>query len=159
MIPAAERKNIMSIALINARTAKTLIDDQGKNIDTYEKLVLRYEVEWHRKFALSFACLTLFFIGAPLGAIIRKGGIGLPTVVSIGMFIIFYVISIIGEKAAKQGAVDMITGMWIPTAVLFPIGLYLTYRANRDAIHIVSMDDTRRFFKNIYQKAKMGFSR
>ena len=77
---------------------------------------------WHRKFTLSFACLIFFFIGAPLGAIIRKGGLGMPVVVSILMFIAYYILMITGEKFAREDAWSMVNGMWFAFVCFSPIG-------------------------------------
>jgi lipopolysaccharide export system permease protein len=93
----------------------------------------RHKSEWHRRFALSFACLIFFFIGAPLGAIIRKGGLGFPMVVSVVMFVIYYIIDLTGLKMAREGIWEAYQGMWLSTAVLFPIGVFLTYKAAVDA--------------------------
>jgi lipopolysaccharide export system permease protein len=93
----------------------------------------RYDMEWHRKFSLSLACIVLFFIGAPLGAIIRKGGLGTPIIIAVLFFVLYYVISMIGEKAAKGGALSPLTGMWMSTAVVMPISIFLTYKATRDS--------------------------
>ena len=93
----------------------------------------KYSVEWHRKFTLAISCILLFFIGAPLGAIIKKGGFGLPLVISLLLFIIYYVLSIFGEKLAKQGTLTGFTGMWMSTFILFPLALFLTYKASRDS--------------------------
>jgi lipopolysaccharide export system permease protein len=150
-LPAAKRKPLINNTLVMARQVKTMLEDQATNIENYRKLVARYKIEWHRKFALSLACLTLFFIGAPLGAIIRKGGLGMPTVVSIFMFLIFYVLSIVGEKSAKQGAIEAYIGMWIPTMTLLPIGFILTYQANRDAISF-SMDRIIAPFRKLFSR-------
>jgi len=90
-------------------------------------------VEWHRKFTLSIACIVLFFIGAPLGAIIRKGGLGMPVVISVVFFIIFHILSITGEKLAKEDEIPVHQGMWLATAILFPIGVFLTYKATSDS--------------------------
>ena len=133
-----------------ARSLSDMYHGQAEDLNNEEKEIRKYEIEWHRKFSLSIACLTLFFIGAPLGAIIRKGGIGYPTVVAIFMFLIYYVISIIGERAAREGAIGMFTGMWISTLVLLPIGLYLTYRANRDSVSF----NYRNFIKRILSMIK-----
>lgn len=107
----------------------------------YNKLLLgepqvymnRHASEWHRKFALSFACLIFFFIGAPLGAIIRKGGFGFPVVISVLMFVVYYIIDLTGYKMAREGLWDAFQGMWLSSAVLFPIGVFLTYKAAVDA--------------------------
>ncbi len=144
-IPVPDRSTTVSRALNTARTLKEVVRVQGEDIANYEKMHRRYRMEWHRKFALSLACLTLFFIGAPLGAIIRKGGLGMPTVVSIIMFMIFYMLSIMGERSAKEGALTPFVGMWMPTFVLMPIGFYLTWRANVDKISF-SFDKIGRMF-------------
>lgn len=107
----------------------------------YNKLLLgepimylnRHSSEWHRKFALSFACLIFFFIGAPLGAIVRKGGFGFPVVISVLMFVVYYIIDLTGYKMAREGIWEAYQGMWLSTAVLLPIGIFLTYKAAVDA--------------------------
>ncbi|MDD4923206.1 MAG: LptF/LptG family permease, partial [Bacteroidales bacterium] len=93
----------------------------------------RSSIEFHRKFTLSFACLIFFFIGAPLGAIIRKGGIGMPAVVSVFLFIFYYMIDVTGYKFARDGVWDPILGGWISSAALLPLGLFLTYKAINDS--------------------------
>lgn len=90
-------------------------------------------MEKHRKFTWSVACLIFFFIGAPLGAIIRKGGLGMPTVVSIFMFILYYMVAISGEKAAREDVWTMFEGMWLSTFIFFPFGFFLTYKAATDS--------------------------
>lgn len=95
--------------------------------------VRRHQVEWHRKFTLSFACLIFFFIGAPLGAIIRKGGLGMPVVISVVMFIIYYIIDNTGYKMAREGLWSTFAGMWLSSFVLLPVGIFLTYKAVKDA--------------------------
>ncbi len=92
-----------------------------------------HKIEWHRKISLSLACLVLFMIGAPLGSIIRKGGLGSPLVFSIAFFMIFYFLGTTGEKFAKEGAWEPMMGMWFSTVVLVPMGLFLTYKAMRDS--------------------------
>jgi lipopolysaccharide export system permease protein len=82
---------------------------------------------------LSVACIILFFIGAPLGAIIRKGGLGAPIVASTLLFIFYYILSIVGEKMAKSGAIDPAWGMWMSSIILFPVGFFLTWKSNNDS--------------------------
>jgi lipopolysaccharide export system permease protein len=94
----------------------------------------RSSIEYHRKFTLSFACLIFFFIGAPLGAIIRKGGIGVSTLVSVILFIIYYMIDTAGYKFARDGVWEPILGGWLSSAILFPLGLFLTYKAVKDSV-------------------------
>lgn len=98
-----------------------------------EKSLRLHKIEWHRKISLSLACLVLFMIGAPLGSIIRKGGLGSPMIFSIAFFMAFYFLGTTGEKFAKEGAWNPLTGMWFSTFVLIPIGLFLTYKAMRDS--------------------------
>lgn len=96
--------------------------------------VRRHLTEWHKKFTLSFACLIFFFIGAPLGAIIRKGGLGMPVVISVFLFIFYYIIDNIGFKMARDGIWEAWEGMWLSAAVLAPLGIFLTYKAVNDSV-------------------------
>lgn len=92
-----------------------------------------HAIEWHRKFTLSFACIVLFLIGAPLGSIIRKGGLGTPMVSAIAFFVVFFLLNNFGEKLAKSGQWSVYAGMWLSSMFLIPVGLFLTYKAMRDA--------------------------
>jgi lipopolysaccharide export system permease protein len=145
------RRIIIQSALNNSRNAKTLIHASNDDLHEREKLIYRHEIEWNRKFTLSFACLVLFFIGAPLGAIIRKGGLGLPVVFSTLFFVIFHVMSITGEKFAREGVLTTATGMWLASMVLLPIGVFLTYKATTDS-DLFEGDAYLRFFKRIFTK-------
>jgi len=98
-----------------------------------KQLITLHEVIWHQKFKLSVACLLFFFVGAPLGAIIRKGGLGMPVVMSVFIFVIYHVISMTAEKAVKTGEMDVTLGIWLSTAVILPLGLFLTWKATTDA--------------------------
>ena len=104
--------------------------------DTYKdnkKIISLHGIEWHRKFTLSFACFVLFLIGAPLGSIIRKGGLGTPLVLAIIFFVLFFLLNNFGEKLAKSGQWDVFSGMWMSSIILIPFGLFLTYKAMRDS--------------------------
>lgn len=127
-----ERLTVVEAASNIARSAKAYVESVAIDKENEVDSIIRYDIEWHRKFTLSIACLVLFFIGAPLGAIIRKGGLGMPVVISIVFFIIFHVLSISGEKLAKEGTIPAIEGMWIATVTLLPIGIILTYKATAD---------------------------
>ena len=109
--------------------------------------VRRHLIELHRKFTLSFACLIFFFIGAPLGAIIRKGGLGMPAVVSVLMFLVYYIIDNTGYKMAREGLWEVYQGMWLSSSVLLPIGIFLTYKAAVDAT-LFSSDHYQKIFEN-----------
>lgn len=98
-----------------------------------DRNIRHHKVEWHRKFTLSFACFIFFFIGAPLGAIIRKGGLGMPVVVSVLLFIVYYIIDNVGRKMARDGVWDAWQGIWLSSFVLLPLGIFLTYKAMNDS--------------------------
>ncbi len=131
--PNAQQLRIIESATNIARSAKAYSESILNEYETEDYSKLKYEVEWHRKFTLSIACIVLFFIGAPLGAIIRKGGLGMPVVISVVFFIIFHILSITGEKLAKEGEIQVYQGMWLATAILFPIGVFLTFKATSDS--------------------------
>jgi len=98
-----------------------------------QRTLWQHQIEWHRKISLSVACLVLFLIGAPLGSIIRKGGLGSPLVFAIIFFMLFYFSSTTGEKMAKEGEIAPQLGMWLSTFFLVPVGIFLTYKAMRDS--------------------------
>ena len=123
-------------------------------VDIDDLLLFSYQIEWHRKFSLALACFLFFFIGAPLGTIIRKGGIGVPLVITVVFFAFYFVISIIGEKMAKSGEIMPWIGMWLSTFVIFPICIFLTYKATMDSA--VLSPDT---YLNIVKKIKQFFTR
>lgn len=129
--PVKSRVNIT--ALEYAREAQASISRNYEDIYQRSKHIAKHRIEWHRKFTLSFACLIFFFIGAPLGAIIRKGGFGLPIVVSIVFFIIYYIITMMGLKFAREGVLPPYQGMWLSSVIILPLGIFLTYKATTDA--------------------------
>jgi lipopolysaccharide export system permease protein len=108
----------------------------------------RYEVDWHKKLTLPFACLVFFFIGAPLGAIVRKGGLGTPAVISIFFFVVWYVISLSGEKLVEENLISSIAGMWASSYILLPVGIFLTYKASTDSV-IMNVETYLLFFRKI----------
>lgn len=127
------KAEIAMVALDKARS-------NMQNLNLYEEQILarkrhinKYDMERHRKFTLSIAVFIFFFVGAPLGAIIRKGGLGMPVVVSILLFIAYYIVSMTGEKSAREDVWQMITGMWFSTFIFFPIGVWLSYMAGTDS--------------------------
>lgn len=107
---------------------------RNEAVEDQEYYVRKHEVEWHQRITLSLACLLFFFVGAPLGAIIRKGGLGMPTIISVGIFILYYIINTSGMKMARDGSINMVVGMWMSTFILTPAGAYLTFMANRDSV-------------------------
>ncbi len=131
--PGMNRISVLDLASELARNAKTVISTADDEFKEMQDSIARREIEWQRKITFSVACFILFFIGAPLGAIIKKGGLGMPVVVSTLFFILFYILSITGEKFAREQVTSVITGMWAPSVILFPIGIFLTYKASMDS--------------------------
>lgn len=129
----AERSNLHDVALNMVRNHVNYLDRSLEERRGREEQLARFQVELHRKPMLAFACLVFFFIGAPLGAIIRKGGMGLPTVFAIIFFLVFHIISFSSEKLVIAGGVGAWPGMWISTLVLLPIGALLTWKAATDS--------------------------
>ena len=99
-----------------------------------DKNIRRHQSDWHKKITLSLSCLIFFFIGAPLGAIIRKGGLGLPVVISVVIFVLYYIIDSGSTRVARSGEMDIILGTWMSTIVLAPIGAFFTYKSNKDSV-------------------------
>ncbi len=114
-----------------------------------QKTINRHWVEWHRKFTLSFACFIFFFIGAPLGSIIRKGGLGMPIVMSVILFIIYYILDNVGYKMTRDGVWIHWIGMWFSSFILFPLGIFLTYKAMNDSV-ILNADAYLGFLKKVF---------
>ena len=151
--PIDKTTDVLTIesALNTARSIKSYISGSYEEMDTRRYQIAKYNVEWHRKFTLSVACFVLFLIGAPLGAIIRKGGMGLPLVISILFFLAYHITSITGEKLAKEGSMTTFRGMWLSTFFLLPIGIFLIYKATHDSM-IFDSETYKSFFKRIFRR-------
>lgn len=148
-----EQQRAISNALQYAREVKQRVQDDVHYYEAQELSVIKCKIEWHRKFTLSFACFIFFFIGAPLGAIIRKGGLGMPVVVSVLLFIIYYIISMMGERSAREAAISPALGMWISAVILLPLGIILTYKSVTDS-EMMSTDSYKLFFSKLLKKFK-----
>ncbi len=129
----AQKLSLIESAANITRSVKAYVESLSSDMENDRNSMIRYDIEWHRKFTLSVACIVLFFIGAPLGAIIRKGGLGMPVVISIVFFIFFHILSVTGEKLTKEGTLAAYEGMWVATIVLLPIGIFLTHKATSDS--------------------------
>lgn len=128
-----QQQAAVSAALNNARSAKGYVDYCVSDVGETKHTRIRFDIEWHRKFTLSVACLVMFFIGAPFGAIVRKGGFGLPVVISVVLYILYHIFTITGEKMVKTEASSATFGMWLAIIVLSPVGIVLTYLASTDS--------------------------
>ena len=142
---------IIETAINQARSTKMYVTVYKNDIKHKKSLIVKHQIEWHRKFTLAFACILLFFIGAPLGAIIRKGGLGMPLVVSILFFLIFHVLSIISEKFIKEDVLLPYQGMWLTSAIFLPVGIFLTYKATTDSV-IFDIDIYTKFVKELFNR-------
>jgi len=133
VVPQNMQRTVMDNAINQATQLKDILMNKNLEYKQYEDKGIRYNIEFHRKFTLAVSCLLLFGIGAPLGAIIRKGGLGLPVVMAIIFFLIYHVISTMAEKSAKDGSLDPMIGMWMAIIVLTPLAVFLTYKSTTDS--------------------------
>lgn len=147
------RDMILTSAVSQISYITNTLDIKANEEKIYMDRNIRYDMEWQRKFTLAVSCLLLFGIGAPLGAIIRKGGLGLPVVMAIIFFLIYHILSTVSEKSAKEGNMDVIIGMWFAIIVLTPLAIFLTYKATTDS----SLFDAERYkakLEKLWQKLR-----
>lgn len=142
------QKRAIQNALRTARSNREYIINQSKVAKYKDEMYVRHFLEWHKKFSLSISCIILFFIGAPLGAIIRKGGLGMPVIVSVSIFIIFHILNITFEKMGRQLTLEPWFAIWLPSLILTPIGIFLTQRAATDS-GLMSAEGWSKFFSPI----------
>jgi lipopolysaccharide export system permease protein len=133
LIPAEEKMSVVESAGYQFQSLQNNLASLVNLYKEQQHAETMHAIEWHRKFTLSFACIVLFLIGAPLGAIIRKGGLGAPMVSAIAFFVVFFLLNNFGEKLAKSGQWSVYAGMWLSSLFLIPVGLFLTYKAMRDS--------------------------
>lgn len=169
VMPTADIKHVIDIdSVLNgtAGVSRMTILQQGLNraqriyqeyqfkaldVEDDMKTIRRHGIELQKKFTLSFAVIIFFFIGAPLGAIIRKGGFGMPLVISVFLFIIYYIIDNTGYKLARDGRLDVVSGMWLSSVILLPLGVFLTYKALHDS-SVFNLDAYKAFFMRLVGK-------
>lgn len=148
LIPDSLKTEVYSQTLNDVSNARNLLQMESSDYKSLSDDTTQHQIEWHKKLSLSIACLVLFFIGAPLGSIIRKGGLGMPLVMALLFFMIFYLLNIFGEKFTKDHVLIPIVGMWLPVIVLSPIGFFLTYKAMHDS-QLFNKEYYYRLFRNI----------
>ena len=146
LMPIDSKVRAIDRSLSYARNVSHSIHMEKASFENQKEVIRRHEIEWHKKFTLSFACFIFFFIGAPLGSIIRKGGLGPPVVISVVFFIVYYIISMIGERSAREGVLDSWQGMWMSSILLLPLGVLLTWKAVTDS-EILNSDLYINFFR------------
>lgn len=148
-----KKLNVDEYALSKLANVRVHYQNVQENFKDDIEYLNRHKIEFHRKFALSLACVILFFIGAPLGAIIKKGGLGMPIVVSVISFIIYYVLGEMGNMLARSGTIAPWFGMWVSSIVFLPIGIFLTIKATSDA-KILSAEEWKRKLNLLFNKNK-----
>lgn len=144
----ADQKNVLQNAEAQVSMAKNNLEFNGYVLSDTQKNIREHEIEWWRKVTLSLSCIVFFFVGAPLGAIIRKGGLGLPVIISVIIFLIYFILDTTGTKLGKDGTWEPWLGMWLSTIVLAPVGIFLTYKANNDSV-LFNMEMYTGFFRKL----------
>ena len=151
-VPDSSLSSVLQTTMSSVRSIKLLMDNSALDKKIQTENYLKFDVEYHKKFTLSFACILLFLIGAPLGAIIRKGGLGMPLVVALVFFITFYFLNTTGEKLSKTGAVIPWIGMWMSTGILMPFAVWLIIAARND-----SQIFNKEWYTRLWRKVKKLF--
>jgi lipopolysaccharide export system permease protein len=147
----SQKQQILKVASSTIDASNFSIESTLFEMNNKQKNINSHWIALYDKFVIAFACILMFFIGAPLGAIIRKGGLGLPIVFAILIFIIFHFINTFGKKVAQENGITPFLGCWMSTIVLSPLAILLTYRATND-IGLINMDVILAPFQKIYQK-------
>jgi lipopolysaccharide export system permease protein len=132
LFPASKKVQIVNLALNSANSTNQIIDSNKNNFESKAIWLNKHIIAYHDKFVLAFACIILFFVGAPLGALIRKGGLGLPIVIAVVLFLTYHFFGIFAKNSAEKGSFSPIIGSWLSTAIMLPLSIYLTTRATND---------------------------
>ena len=143
-------QNCVTTAISNLQAVKSYVDISKSDLEFKESNYINYYCEWYRKFSLSFACLVLLFVGCAMGAIVRKGGFGMPILIAVLYFVLFHVLNVIGEKLTKGMVIPPLVGMWLASIVLLPLALFLTYKANNDSV-VFRME----WYGNMFNRIKL----
>ncbi len=143
-----QKQKVLSSAVSRAENVANDLEFKKFTMESNDYRIRKHKTEWHKKITISLSCLLFFFIGAPLGGIIRKGGLGMPVIVSVLVFIIYYIIDNTGYKMARDGKWIVWMGMWTSSAVLAPLGAFLTYKSNKDSV-VLNADAYINWFKKI----------
>ena len=143
-----QKQKVLSSAVSRAENVANDLGFKKFTMENNDYNIRKHKTEWHKKITISLSCLLFFFIGAPLGGIIRKGGLGMPVIVSVLVFIIYYIIDNTGYKMARDGKWIVWMGMWTSSAVLAPLGVFLTYKSNKDSV-VLNADAYINWFKKI----------
>ncbi|MBO6517465.1 MAG: LptF/LptG family permease [Bacteroidia bacterium] len=145
-----EFNELVTSANQSTRNLHRIVQNASEEIRRMSERKRRYAVHWHKKFTLAFSCLLLFFIGAPIGAIIRKGGFGTPMIISILMFILYFILQTVGEKLAREDVLQVWSGAWFAPMIFVPIAIFLTYKSNTESV-LFDLDAYTRFFTRLFK--------
>lgn len=147
----SDRAHVARLAMERVQSGATQTEMMKESSAFTNRMLRIHKIERHKKFTLSLACILFFFIGAPLGAIIRKGGLGVPVVVSVIIFIFYYIVNASGEKLGKGGTWDTTFGAWLSTMVLLPVGAWLTWKSNQDSV-VFNIEVYQQFVKRLLKR-------
>jgi lipopolysaccharide export system permease protein len=158
-LPKMEQQEIYKIAINNIENTTFTISSSQFEMEAKEKNINSHWIAFYDKFMIAFSCLLMFFIGAPLGSIIRKGGLGLPIVFAVSIFIVFHFINTFGKRVAQENEMSAFMGVWMSSLILTPLAILLTYRAINDIGGMVSFDGILDPLKKtlVFQKIKSLF--
>jgi len=151
------QKEIYDFAINKVSSTKALLKSNSDDLKYRKSIINRHKIEWHRKYSLAFACVILFIIGASLGSIIRKGGFGIPVLISIVLFVLYHVLNMIGEKAVKESTLLPFEGMWLANLVFFPISIFLFYKASKDS-SLIDFSYYKQTINNLFFKLELNKS-
>jgi lipopolysaccharide export system permease protein len=154
LLPDSARLTVVDQSVSYATNLKTALDVAAATYSNERKDLRLYLAEWHQKYTMSVAVLVLFLIGAPLGSIVRKGGIGMPVVFAVVFFVIFFLLNNFGKKFVREDVLQPVAGMWLATAVLVPVGLFLIYKAMHDSQLL-----NKEFYYRTYRRVKKLFNK
>ena len=147
----------LDYAINKVRSIKSILKSNSNDLNHKKSIINRHKIEWHRKFSLSFACIILFIIGSSLGSIIKKGGYGIPILVSIVIFILYHILNITGEKQVKEVGLDPFIGMWLANLVFAPISLILLYKATTES-NLLDFSYYKQTINNLFNRQKSNKS-
>ena len=152
--PKITQKKILETAQNNINSTILSIQNSTNDLEFKQKIINEHWIVYYEKFMIAYSCLLMFFIGAPLGAIIRKGGLGLPMVFAIVIFIAYHFLNLFGKKLAQEAAISPILGVWLSSIVLTPLAIFLTYRATNDIGIMINFDWLTEPIKKLFNKKK-----
>lgn len=151
------KREIIDFTINKVRSTKSILKSNSDDLRYRKSIINRHKIEWHRKFSLAFACIILYIIGASLGSIIKKGGFGIPILVSILLFILYHILNISGEKQVKEVGLDPLIGMWIANLIFTPLSFFLLYKATTDS-SLLDFSYYKQSINNLFNRGKSNKS-